>query len=295
MTTLLLRPGRLTPADGSLHRCVRLVRVPHAVAVVDAFHVDLSHGDLLARFHDDMVLCAVVKGEAQLRVGDETLALGGRSVVAISAGTVYSLAASSLRRGTLVMVHYGTARAPSAPGAGVERDDRASWGAAHLDDERLARRLRALFDGDASLAAPAAASFLLAEACSRVGGASATGPTPTISEAVQRVRCLLDSHFASRLRILQIADTLQMSACQLIRRFSRAVGMPPHAYLRQVRVNRALALIRAGEPISGAAYRCGFSDQSHLTRTFKQLVGVPPGAYARAGRPAVDVDVALTG
>ena len=52
-------------------------------------------------------------------------------------------------------------------------------------------------------------------------------------------------------------------------------------YLEMVRVERARALLRQGEPISRVAFDTGFSDQSHLTRRFKRVVGVPPGQYAR--------------
>jgi AraC-like DNA-binding protein len=69
-----------------------------------------------------------------------------------------------------------------------------------------------------------------------------------------------------------------------VRSFTDVVGMPPHAYLTQIRANRARALLLAGETLSGAAYRCGFCDQSHLTRTFKRLFGVTPGSYVAALR-----------
>ena len=73
-----------------------------------------------------------------------------------------------------------------------------------------------------------------------------------------------------------------MSPFQLIRKFRRAVGVTPFAYLAQYRVNRAQALLAAGNSLSDVAYSCGFSDQSHMTRAFKQAVGVTPGQYLRA-------------
>jgi AraC-like DNA-binding protein len=78
-----------------------------------------------------------------------------------------------------------------------------------------------------------------------------------------------------------VCDT---SPFHLVRCFTDVVGMPPHAYLTQVRANRARALLLSGEGLSGVAYRCGFCDQSHLTRTFKRLFGVTPGSYVAALR-----------
>jgi AraC-like DNA-binding protein len=57
--------------------------------------------------------------------------------------------------------------------------------------------------------------------------------------------------------------------------------MPPHAWLTQLRANRARGLLLAGEAPTSVAYRCGFSDQSHLTRTFRSMFGMTPAAYVR--------------
>jgi AraC-like DNA-binding protein len=70
----------------------------------------------------------------------------------------------------------------------------------------------------------------------------------------------------------------------LLRQFQRVVGLPPHAFVVQLRVERARDLLRAGRSPASVAAALGFADQAHLTRQFKQRIGVPPGAYARAFR-----------
>jgi AraC-like DNA-binding protein len=60
------------------------------------------------------------------------------------------------------------------------------------------------------------------------------------------------------------------------------MGLAPHAYFEQVRVNRARRLLRAGASIADVAMDLGFSDQSHLNRHFKKLTGITPGTYRRA-------------
>jgi hypothetical protein len=67
---------------------------------------------------------------------------------------------------------------------------------------------------------------------------------------------------------------------RMVRTFTRQIGLPPHAYLNQVRVNRAKQLLANGEPIALVAYETGFADQSHLTRHFKRLFGLTPGQYS---------------
>ncbi|MDX2057257.1 MAG: AraC family transcriptional regulator [Gemmatimonadales bacterium] len=105
--------------------------------------------------------------------------------------------------------------------------------------------------------------------------------------AIQRVRHHLETNYASRIRLSTLADLSGLSVYHLIRVFRAATGLPPYAYLEQVRVHRAADLLREGHPISRVAFLTGFADQSHLTRFFKRLVGVPPGRYQRAALGAV--------
>ena len=106
------------------------------------------------------------------------------------------------------------------------------------------------------------------------------------SRAVLVAREYLHAQFAKSVKLAELAAVCDTSPFHLVRSFRDAVGMPPHAYLTQVRSNHARDLILRGVPVSTAAYRCGFADQSHLTRTFKKIFGVTPGAYVSASRRA---------
>ena len=63
--------------------------------------------------------------------------------------------------------------------------------------------------------------------------------------------------------------------------FHDEVGLPPHAYLTQVRVNRARRLLSQGWPITEVAFEVGFVDQSHLNKRFKRITGMTPGQYRK--------------
>lgn len=105
------------------------------------------------------------------------------------------------------------------------------------------------------------------------------------SAAIGRARDYLEAHFDRPVRLAELAGECGVSPFHLIKSFYLSVGMTPHAFLTQLRANRARELLLAGETISSVAYRCQFSDQSHLTRVFKRIFGVTPGAYARPVRP----------
>ena len=97
--------------------------------------------------------------------------------------------------------------------------------------------------------------------------------------AVWLARDYIESHFQDPVSLEEIASISHLSAFHLIRVFQREVGLSPHAYLTQVRVERARALILRGWTLASAAAETGFTDQSHLTRHFKRILGITPGQY----------------
>lgn len=99
--------------------------------------------------------------------------------------------------------------------------------------------------------------------------------------SVARARELLTSRVADPPTLQDLADAVGGNRFVLLREFRRTVGMPPHAYLLALRVDRARALLARGSDISRVSHLLGFADQSHLTRVFKRVVGISPAAYRR--------------
>jgi len=73
-----------------------------------------------------------------------------------------------------------------------------------------------------------------------------------------------------------------VSRFQLLRGFSREIGITPHAYLVQRRVLRAKQFLADGQTPAEAATRAGFADQSHMTRAFVRQLGITPARYQAA-------------
>lgn len=83
--------------------------------------------------------------------------------------------------------------------------------------------------------------------------------------------------------LAELASLVGLSRYQLLRRFEKAYGLPPHAWLLQQRLEKARGLIRAGHRLADAAADCGFADQSHMTRLFVRQFGFTPGAWQQLG------------
>jgi AraC-like DNA-binding protein len=111
--------------------------------------------------------------------------------------------------------------------------------------------------------------------------AAAPGRQRGAPGAVHAVRDLLTGSLADPPSLDDLALATGMSPFTLLRAFRSETGLPPHAYLNQVRVRRARRLLDGGMAPAEVAAEVGFADQAHLTRHFKRVVGVPPGAYQR--------------
>lgn len=102
------------------------------------------------------------------------------------------------------------------------------------------------------------------------------------SRAVCAARDYLMAHLTESVSLTALAERVGLHPLYLIRAFGRELGLPPHAYVIQQRVQLAKRRIASGEPLAHVALTTGFADQSHLSRHFRRVVGVPPGQYARA-------------
>jgi AraC-like DNA-binding protein len=141
-----------------------------------------------------------------------------------------------------------------------------------------------------------ASSTLLTAALTRLLRAHSAAPPTDVREitsrspaSVQAVRDLLPQRLADPPSLGELAAITGLSQFALLRAFRQETGMPPHAYLIQLRVRRARQLLDGGQAPADVAAQIGFADQAHLTRHFKRVVGVPPAAYQRerlALRPA---------
>jgi transcriptional regulator GlxA family with amidase domain len=82
----------------------------------------------------------------------------------------------------------------------------------------------------------------------------------------------------------QLAATAALSRSAFFERFTRAVGVPPMAYLLDWRIAVAKGLLRGQHlGVAEVARRVGYGSATAFSIAFSRRVGQPPGRYARAG------------
>ncbi len=87
----------------------------------------------------------------------------------------------------------------------------------------------------------------------------------------------MHDNMTDTIKLEDLSKLTHLSKYYLISVFRDAMGLPPHAYLNQLRIDRAKSLLLGGSLPADAAAQVGFADQAHLTRLFKRTIGVTPG------------------
>ncbi|MGZ4179632.1 MAG: helix-turn-helix domain-containing protein [Solirubrobacteraceae bacterium] len=98
--------------------------------------------------------------------------------------------------------------------------------------------------------------------------------TPEIEYALARLRATRGA-----VSIEAVATEVGWSRRHLGARFREAVGLPPKALGRLIRIEHAAQRVRAGDPLADVAYAGGYADQSHFNRDFRELVGCTPTQF----------------
>jgi AraC family transcriptional regulator len=97
---------------------------------------------------------------------------------------------------------------------------------------------------------------------------------------LQQVLDYIDSFLDRDLSLEALAGVVGISKYHFINLFKQSMGMTPHQYVIQQRIERARRLLRdCTSTISEISLACGFANQSHFTRLFRKHTGVTPKTY----------------
>ena len=102
---------------------------------------------------------------------------------------------------------------------------------------------------------------------------------------LRRVLAYVEEHLAEDITVADLANVACLSIFHFTRAFAGAVGVPPHRYVSQRRLESAKAMLATGRAsLSEIALESRFSSQSSFTRAFRRATGVTPAEYRRTLR-----------
>lgn len=96
---------------------------------------------------------------------------------------------------------------------------------------------------------------------------------------LRRARDLIDRDYAQPLDVPTMAARALMSPAHFSREFKTAYGETPYAYLMTRRIERAMALLRAGSTVTDACTAVGATSLGSFSSSFSGIVGESPSAY----------------
>lgn len=113
----------------------------------------------------------------------------------------------------------------------------------------------------------------LAQARHRRAGVASPAPA-----SLRRAVDFIQAHADTAIGLTDIADAACVSVSSLLRQFNGHLGQSPFAFLREVRLERARADLRAdgAPPVRDVALRWGFQNPSKFTQAYQQQFGERP-------------------
>ncbi|WP_067885309.1 AraC family transcriptional regulator [Actinomadura chibensis] len=240
--------------------------------------------------HDGYVFGVIDAGVEEFEHPGGVVRAGPGSVVVVNPGVIHDGRAGA-PEGWAYRVIYPPVDVVAAVAAELgARPGTPAFPDSVLDDPSAAALLRAVHAAGEKGDALAASTFLRTTLARLLTGHSreVRRDDPRrpagMPRAVREAREILHANLVGPPSLDELADAVGARPFPLLRAFRETVGLPPHAYLNQVRVRAARALLDEGLRPAEVASRTGFADQAHLSRHFKRTLGVPPGAYRSARR-----------
>jgi AraC-like DNA-binding protein len=259
-----------------------------------------------------LALCSIVNGRKRIVIGEDEYLCGPGHYALLSRGMRFEtsiveasedepylsfllLLDPAVVDSVLVDLAEHQVRSPAAPRAGTAGRVRQ---VSAFDDELESAILRFLRSLDTAADRRVLAPMRLREITYRL---MQLEQLPRLLEAaamerdsdpVRRVMRYIEEHLAEPLTVADMARYAALSQSALTARFVEATGVGPYQYAKRMRLDRARALLVAGElTVSQIAREVGYSSLSYFINEFKRQFATTPGAYAKAQRRSVAMRV----
>jgi len=268
-------------------RSVKFWRV-HGLRNLELLRATWEGRSFPKRLHEGFEISVIDRGAEKLLYRGSSYVAPTGSVVVINPGEVHA-ASSADQSAWSYRSFYPTASdlRDAASTAAGRMLPTPSFSTPVIQDQHVCRILcclHTLFESPNSSLAQESYSIWVASQLVMRHADYRTAPKAIRKEpkAIKLAQEFIRANSSDNVTLAQLTNATGLSSFHLVRIFTAQVGLPPHAYLNQVRINRARKLLADGHSIGHVANETGFVDQSHLARHFKRLLGLTPGQYARA-------------
>ncbi len=86
--------------------------------------------------------------------------------------------------------------------------------------------------------------------------------------------------------VSELAEAINMSRSNLLRRLKKSTGLSVSLFIRQVRLKRAMELlVNSSQNVTEVSYAIGFSSTSYFIKCFREEYGFPPGEASKRWQP----------
>ncbi|MEM7593916.1 MAG: AraC family transcriptional regulator [Cyanobacteria bacterium P01_A01_bin.83] len=93
----------------------------------------------------------------------------------------------------------------------------------------------------------------------------------------------IDHHLSQSIKLEDLSNHLGISKFHFSRLFKKSMGVSPHQYVMQQRIELAKKLLlKADKSISDIALECGFNSHAHMGKYFRDYVGMTPKTYRQS-------------
>lgn len=109
--------------------------------------------------------------------------------------------------------------------------------------------------------------------------------TPQHPKKVEKLlNCLHMSPLAEHQNDI-LASQVHLTVSAMIRLFRKSIGLPPQAYLQNLRLKHAAKLLTDSDAsIEEIAEKCLFCDRHYFSKRFKAIYQISPGQYRKSSR-----------
>lgn len=95
----------------------------------------------------------------------------------------------------------------------------------------------------------------------------------------EQVVSYLKENYKENISLEELSEEFDLNTFYIIKLFKSQINMTPHAFLLNLKINRAKEFLKEGYTIVETALECGFTDQSHFHRNFSKIVATTPKEY----------------